>query len=136
MQAWALNVAGPEGTIPIKRAGERVYASRDQVVRLNGSATKRMSSGCWSRGGVERWLKLTEGLGLDSAYVESTEGILPATRFAVDAYVHYVRDEAPLEAIASSLTELFAPGSMRSASRECWRITTSSTLVTAGRLTR
>src|SRR5258708_2621420 len=50
-----------------------------------------------------------EGLGLDSAYVESTEGILPATRFAVDAYVHFVRDRTPLEAIASSLTELFAP---------------------------
>jgi pyrroloquinoline-quinone synthase len=41
--------------------------------------------------------------------VESTEGILPATRFAVDAYVHFVRDRTPLEAIASSLTELFAP---------------------------
>ena len=41
--------------------------------------------------------------------MESTEGILPATRFAVDAYVHFVRDRTPLEAIASSLTELFAP---------------------------
>ncbi|MGH6765521.1 MAG: pyrroloquinoline-quinone synthase PqqC, partial [Bradyrhizobium sp.] len=55
------------------------------------------------------WLKLTEGLGLDTAYVESTEGILPATRFAVEAYVHFVRDKSPLDAIASSLTELFAP---------------------------
>ena len=62
-----------------------------------------------TEGGIERWLKLTEGLGLDSAYVESAEGILPATRFAVDAYVHFVRDKTPLEAIASSLTELFAP---------------------------
>ena len=62
-----------------------------------------------SEGGIERWLKLTEGLGLDSAYVESTEGILPATRFAVEAYVHFCRDRTPLEAIASSLTELFAP---------------------------
>jgi pyrroloquinoline-quinone synthase len=60
-------------------------------------------------GGIERWLKLTEGLGLDNAYVESTEGILPATRFAVEAYVHFCRDKTPLEAIASSLTELFAP---------------------------
>jgi pyrroloquinoline-quinone synthase len=49
------------------------------------------------------------GIRLDSAYVESAEGILPATRFAVDAYVHFVRDNTPLEAIASSLTELFAP---------------------------
>jgi len=35
--------------------------------------------------------------------------ILPATRFAVEAYVHFCRDRTPLEAIASSLTELFAP---------------------------
>jgi len=41
--------------------------------------------------------------------VESTEGILPATRFAVEAYVQFCRDRTPLEAIASSLTELFAP---------------------------
>ena len=62
-----------------------------------------------SEGGIERWLQLTDGLGLDRAYVESTDGILAATRFAVDAYVHFVRDRTPLEAIASSLTELFAP---------------------------
>ena len=47
-----------------------------------------------SEGGIERWLKLTEGLGLDTAYVESTEGILPATRFAVEAYVHFCREKA------------------------------------------
>ena len=41
--------------------------------------------------------------------MESTRGILAATRFAVDAYVHFVRDRTPLEAVASSLTELFAP---------------------------
>ena len=60
-------------------------------------------------GGIERWLQLTDGLGLDRAYVESLDGILPATRFATEAYVHFVRDRSPLEAIASSLTELFAP---------------------------
>ncbi len=42
--------------------------------------------------------------------MDSTEGILPATRFAVDAYINFVRDRTPLEAVASSLTELFAPG--------------------------
>jgi len=36
-------------------------------------------------------------------------GLLPATRFAVDAYVHFVREKTLLEAIASSLTELFSP---------------------------
>lgn len=60
-------------------------------------------------GGIERWLRLTDGLGLDRGYVISLEGILPATRYAVDAYVHFVRDRSLLEAVASSLTELFAP---------------------------
>ena len=54
-------------------------------------------------------MKLTDGLGLDRDYVESLEGALPATRFATEAYVHFVREKSPLEAIASSLTELFAP---------------------------
>ena len=60
-------------------------------------------------GGIARWLKLTDGLGLDRDYVVSLHGLLPATRFAVDAYVHFVRDKTLLEAIASSLTELFSP---------------------------
>jgi coenzyme PQQ biosynthesis protein C len=60
-------------------------------------------------GGIARWLKLTDGLGLDRDYVTSLRGLLPATRFAVDAYVHFVREKTLLEAIASSLTELFSP---------------------------
>jgi pyrroloquinoline-quinone synthase len=47
---------------------------------------------------------------LDRAYVESTEGILAGTRFAVEAYVNFVRDKPILEGIASSLTEMFSPG--------------------------
>jgi coenzyme PQQ biosynthesis protein C len=60
-------------------------------------------------GGTARWLKLADGLGLDRGYVTSLRGLLPATRFAVDAYVHFVREKTLLEAIASSLTELFSP---------------------------
>jgi coenzyme PQQ biosynthesis protein C len=52
---------------------------------------------------------LTDGVGLDRDYVVSLAGLLPATRFAVEAYVHFVRDKTLLEAVASSLTELFSP---------------------------
>ena len=52
---------------------------------------------------------LTDALGLDRAYVVSMQGALPATRFAVEAYVDFVRERTLLEAVASSLTELFAP---------------------------
>jgi pyrroloquinoline-quinone synthase len=60
-------------------------------------------------GGIERWLVLTDALGLERAYVVSMQGALPATRFAVEAYVAFVRERTLLEAVASSLTELFAP---------------------------
>jgi coenzyme PQQ biosynthesis protein C len=41
--------------------------------------------------------------------VVSLAGLLPATKFAVEAYVHFVREKSLLEAVASSLTELFSP---------------------------
>ena len=109
VQAWALNRYYYQSTIPIKDAVV-ISRFRDRDIRREWRhRIEDHDGGRDSEGGIERWLKLTEGLGLDTAYVESTEGILPATRFAVEAYVHFVRDKTPLEAIASSLTELFAP---------------------------
>jgi pyrroloquinoline-quinone synthase len=109
VQAWALNRYYYQSTIPIKDAVV-ISRFRDRLTRIEWRHRIEDHDGdVDSEGGIERWLKLTEGLGLDSAYVESTEGILPATRFAVEAYVHFCRDRTPLEAIASSLTELFAP---------------------------
>lgn len=109
VQAWALNRYYYQSSIPLKDA---VVLSRfrDRMIRLEWRHRIEDHDGHFdTEGGIERWLKLTDGLGLDRAMVESTEMILPATRFAVDAYVHFVRDRTPLEAIASSLTELFAP---------------------------
>ena len=109
VQAWALNRYYYQSSIPIKDAVV-ISRFRDRATRIEWRHRIEDHDGnIDSEGGIERWLKLTEGLGLDNDYVESGEGILPATRFAVDAYVHFVRDKSPLEAIASSLTELFAP---------------------------
>jgi pyrroloquinoline-quinone synthase len=109
VQAWALNRYYYQSTIPIKDAVV-ISRFRDRATRVEWRHRIEDHDGdVGSEGGIERWIKLTEGLGLDTAYVESTEGILPATRFAVEAYVHYCREKSPLEAIASSLTELFAP---------------------------
>jgi pyrroloquinoline-quinone synthase len=110
VQAWALNRYYYQRQIPIKDASliarlptaDLRRAWRARLVDHDGDGT--------APGGIERWLKLAEGVGLDRAYVESTVGILPTTRFAVDAYVHFVRDRSLLEAVASSLTELFSPG--------------------------
>lgn len=110
IQAWALNRYYYQASIPIKDA---VVMSRfrDREVRrewLHRITDHDGEQG--TEGGIERWLRLTDFLGLDRDYVMSTAGILPATRFAVDAYVNFVRERTPLEAVASSLTELFAPG--------------------------
>lgn len=106
VQAWALNRYYYQSSIPIKDA---VVLSRfrDRDIRLEWR--HRHDGQIDGEGGIDRWLKLTDGLGLDRAYVESGADILPATRFAVDAYVDFVGRKSPLEAIASSLTELFAP---------------------------
>lgn len=109
VQAWALNRYYYQSTIPIKDAVV-ISRFRDRDTRIEWRHRISDHDGdIGTEGGIERWIKLTEGLGLDTDYVESAEGILPATRFAVEAYVHFVREKSPLEAIASSLTELFAP---------------------------
>src|SRR3979411_1610189 len=109
VQAWALNRYYYQSTIPIKDAVV-ISRFRDRGIRLEWRHRIEEHDGdIGTEGGIASWLKLTQGLGLASAHAESAEGILPATRFAVDAYVHFVRDKTPLEAIASSLTELFAP---------------------------
>jgi pyrroloquinoline-quinone synthase len=63
-------------------------------------------------GGLSLWLKLAEAVGLDRAEVASLSGVLPGVRFACDAYVTFVRERSLLEAVASSLTEAFAPDIM------------------------
>jgi pyrroloquinoline quinone biosynthesis protein D len=109
VQAWALNRYYYQSRIPLKDAA---ILARMEDPALRRTWRQRILDHDGERageGGIERWLKLTDGLDLPRAYVISTEGILPATRFAVDAYVHFVRERSMLEAIASSLTELFAP---------------------------
>ncbi|MEE9140454.1 MAG: pyrroloquinoline-quinone synthase PqqC [Alphaproteobacteria bacterium] len=110
VQAWALNRYYYQCSIPIK---DTALMSRINDPGIRSEWRHRLEDhdgGEGLEGGIERWFKLTDGLGLDREYVRSTEGILPGTRFAVDAYVTYVRERTPLEGMASSLTELFAPG--------------------------
>ncbi len=109
VQAWALNRYYYQSRIPAKDAS---LVARLPTAELRREWRRRLidhDGDGINPGGVERWLKLAEGVGLGRDYVASTDGLLPATRFAVDAYVHFVRDRSILEAVASSLTELFSP---------------------------
>lgn len=109
VQAWALNRYYYQASIPAKDAS---LLARLPTTDLRREWRRRIEDhdGDGSKpGGVERWLVLTDSLGIDRDYVVSLEGLLPGTRYAVDAYVHFVRERSVLEAIASSLTEMFSP---------------------------
>jgi len=109
VQAWALNRYYYQAMIPQKDANLIARCDDSDLRRAwRGRLVDHDGEGEHD-GGIARWLKLTDGLGLDRDYVVSLQGLLPATRFAVDAYVHFVREKTLLEAIASSLTELFSP---------------------------
>ncbi len=60
-------------------------------------------------GGIEAWLRLAEAVGLSREEVLDQRHVIPAVRFAVDAYVNFARRAPWQEAVCSSLTELFAP---------------------------
>jgi coenzyme PQQ biosynthesis protein C len=110
VQAWALNRYYYQAMIPIKDAS-LIARCEDPAVRREWRHRLADHDGESEHdGGIARWLKLTDGLGLDRDLVISTRGLLPGTRFAVEAYVHFVRERSLLEAVASSLTELFSPG--------------------------
>jgi pyrroloquinoline-quinone synthase len=110
VQAWALNRFYYQSMIPRKDAAllsnmesrELRHEWRHRYLEHDGFGD--------DEGGIERWLRLTDALGLSRDDVLSTKGILPGTRFAVEAYLHFVRDRSVLEGVASSLTELFASG--------------------------
>jgi len=108
LQAWALNRYFYQSRIPIKDAAI-LARSEDPAFRLawrkrildhDGDATKP--------GGIEKWLTLVEATGLSREQAIRGEGILPATRYAGQAYVDFVSNRSHLEAVASSLTELFS----------------------------
>ena len=109
VQAWALNRYYYQSQIPAKDASLVARLPTAELRREWRSRLVDHDGNAPGEGGIARWLRLAEGVGLDPAYVESTAGLLPGTRFAVDAYVHFVRDRSVLEAVASSLTEMFSP---------------------------
>ncbi|QPB22862.1 pyrroloquinoline-quinone synthase PqqC [Rhizobium sp. 007] len=108
LQAWALNRYCYQAMIPRKDA---MIVSRAEDPELRAEWRRRIEDHDgvtgWD-GGIARWLKLASGLGLNEELVKCERRALPATRFAVGAYLSFCTNRSLLEAIASSLTELFA----------------------------
>jgi pyrroloquinoline-quinone synthase len=112
LKTWILNRFHYQRHIPVKDA--LILASlgspdlrRSWIRRIQDHDGVRPNEG-----GIERWLRLGEAAGLDRELLISGEGVLPGVRLAVDGYVNFCRLRPPMEAVASSLTEMFAPGLM------------------------
>src|SRR5437763_1212344 len=90
VQAWALNRYYYQAMIPIKDAS-LIARCPDPALRREWRSRLVDHDGmAEGEGGIARWLRLTDALGLNRNDVVSLKGLLPATRFAVDAYVHFV----------------------------------------------
>jgi coenzyme PQQ biosynthesis protein C len=111
MQAWALNRFYYQSAIPIKDslilaksndpAFRRVW--RKRIIDHDGDPAYPLVPG-----GIEKWIQLAEATGLSRELVLGGNAILPGVRYAVDSYIDLVSKGTLLEAVSSSLTELFA----------------------------
>jgi pyrroloquinoline-quinone synthase len=109
VRAWVINRYYYQSRIPMKDAAFLSRVEDPDLRRAWRSRIEDHDGTAENEGGIRRWLHLAAAVGLDPDYAASARGVLPATRFAVDAYVRFVRERTLLEAVASSLTELFAP---------------------------
>lgn len=108
LQAWVLNRYYYQSVIPIK---DSIILSRSTDAEFRRVWRKRIidHDGDESQdGGIKRWLRLAEVAGLPRERVIRATNVLPAVRFAVNAYLDLVRNATFLEAVSSSLTELFS----------------------------
>lgn len=112
VQAWIENRFYYQAMIPRKDAAIMAKAT-DRPVRQAWIQRIIDQDGAGPNdGGIHKWLVLAEAAGLKRDDVESFSFVLPAVRFAVDAYLNLVESRPLEEAIASSLTEMFAPAIM------------------------
>src|SRR5580658_8094863 len=108
LQAWALNSYYYQKTIPIKAALGLALSDSPEFRRASRKRIVGHDSEPGTPGGIEKWIKLAEATGVPRDLVISERGVLPAVRYAVDAYLALVTKHSFLEAVASSLTEMFS----------------------------
>ena len=127
LQRWVANRFYYQKCIPMKDAAilancPELEVRREWIGRIidhDGTSDET--------GGIESWLRLGEALGVSREDLQSERRVLPAVRFAVDAYVNFARQRPWIEAVASSLTELFGPPRSACGSRRSSGTTSGST---------
>jgi pyrroloquinoline-quinone synthase len=109
IKTWVANRYYYQRSIPLKDAAIISNCPLREVRRLWLHRISDHDGVNEGEGGIEAWLRLAEACALTREEVLDERHVLPGVRFAVDAYVNFARSQPWPVAIASSLTELFAP---------------------------
>jgi len=109
IRGWVANRYYYQRCIPMKDAAILANCPDRQVRRLWVERILDDDGHGEHAGGIDAWLRLAEAVGLTREHTESLRDVIPAVRFAVDAYVNFARRAPWQEAVCSSLTEFFAP---------------------------
>ena len=112
IQGWVANRFCYQTAIPRKDGAILSHCPHREVRRRWIRRITDHDGTAEGEGGIEAWLRLGEAVGLSRAEMEDERHVVPGVRFAVDAYVTFARTRPWVEAVASSLTELFAPDLM------------------------
>jgi pyrroloquinoline-quinone synthase len=112
LRTWVINRFYYQIKIPIKDAAILSNCPLREVRRIWLHRITDHDGIRNDEGGIGAWLRLGKACGIDRLLMLSSNQVAPGVRFAVDAYVNFTRTQPWPVAIASSLTELFAPDLM------------------------
>jgi len=113
IRGWVANRFYYQANIPLKDGAILSNCPEREVRRAWIRRIIDQDGTAGEEGGIEAWIRLGEACGIDRAELAGFSRVLPAVRFAVDAYVNFARARPWQEAVCSSLTELFAPQAHR-----------------------
>jgi len=112
LRSWVANRFYYQRNIPVKDAAILSNCPVREVRRVWIRRILDHDGNAENEGGIEAWLRLGEACGLSRDELVEDRHLQLGVRFAVDAYVNFARTQVWPIAIASSLTELFAPDLM------------------------
>jgi pyrroloquinoline-quinone synthase len=113
IRGWVANRFYYQANIPLKDGAILSNCTDREVRRAWIRRITDQDGAAGEEGGIEAWIRLGEACGIDRAEIAAFHNVIPAVRFAVDAYVNFARTRPWQEAVCSSLTELFAPQAHR-----------------------
>jgi pyrroloquinoline-quinone synthase len=112
LRGWVANRFYYQRNIPIKDAAILSRCPSREIRRTWIHRILDHDGDAQNEGGIEAWMRLGEACGVKREDLLQGRDLQPGVRFAVDAYVNFAQTAPWPVAIASSLTELFAPDLM------------------------